>query len=90
MKFSCVQNGGRSYGISCEVIVECKVYKSENIFSHEETGKLISLWAEEEVLFNSRYKDYFKNDARLNAINRILLGLDKQGKLQLKPIYKAT
>ena len=35
---------------------------------------------EEEVLFNSRHRDYFKNDARQSAVNRILLRLNKQGK----------
>lgn len=41
---------------------------------------MISLWSEEEVLFNSRHRDYFKNDARQSAVNRILLRLNKQGK----------
>ena len=54
--------------------------KARTTFSEEETGKLISLWSEEEVLFNSRHNDYFKRDVRQNAMNRILLRLDKQGK----------
>ena len=54
--------------------------KARTTFSEEETENLISLWSEEEVLFNSRHKDYFKKDVRQNAINRILLRLDKQGK----------
>ena len=54
--------------------------KARTTFSEEETENLISLWSEEEVLFNSRHKDYFKKDVRQNAINRILLRRDKQGK----------
>lgn len=55
--------------------------KAKTSFSEEETDKLISLWSREEVLFNCRHKDYFKRDARQVAINRILVLLDKQGKL---------
>ena len=54
--------------------------KAKTTFSEEETEKLISLWSQEEVLFNCRHKDYFNRDKRQNAINRILLLLDKQGK----------
>ena len=42
--------------------------KVRTTFSEEETENLISLWSEEEVLFNSRHKDYFKKDVRQNAI----------------------
>ena len=56
------------------------ITKARTTFSEEETENLISLWSEEEVLFNSRHKDYFKKDVRQNAINHILLRLDKQGK----------
>ena len=54
--------------------------KARTTFSEEEAENLISLWSEEEVLFNSRHKDYFKKDVRQNAINRILLRRDKHGK----------
>ena len=54
--------------------------KGRTTICEEETEKIISLWSEEEVRFNSRHKDYFKRDARQNAMNRILLRLDKQGK----------
>ena len=71
------QNGGRS---CWQVTVKWVNSKARTTFSEEETENLISLWSEEEVLFNSRHKDYFKKDVRQNAINRILLRLDKQGK----------
>ena len=75
MKFSCVKMAeevasGKSKTAS----------KAKNTFSDEETGNMISLWSEEEVLFNSCHRDYFKNDARQSAVNRILLRLNKQGK----------
>ena len=56
------------------------ITKARTTFSEEETENLISPWSEEKVLFNSRHKDYFKKDVRQNAINRILLRLNKQGK----------
>ena len=56
------------------------ITKARTTFSEEETENLISLWSEEEVLFNSRHKDYFKKDVRQNAVNGILLRLNKQGK----------
>ena len=62
--------------------------KAKTTFSEEETEKLISLWSEEEVQFNCRHKDYFKRDIRQNAINRILLLWDKQGKLKPKTSMK--
>ena len=34
--------------------------KAKTTFSEEETEIIISLWSEEEVLFNSRHEDYFK------------------------------
>ena len=35
--------------------------KARTTFSEDETENLISLWSEEDqVLFNSRHKDYFK------------------------------
>ena len=75
MKFSCVKMAeevasGKSKTAS----------KAKNTFSDEETENMISLWSEEEVLFNSRHRDYFKNDARQSAVNRILLRRNKQGK----------
>ena len=75
MKFSCVKMAeevasGKSKTAS----------KAKNTFSDEETENMISLWSEEEVLFNSRHRDYFKNDARQSAVNHILLRLNKQGK----------
>ena len=86
MTFSCVN-------MADEVVVQAtssgksSSTKVKTTFSEEETKKLISLWSEEEVLFNCRHKDYFKRDIRLNVINRILLLLDKQGKpmTSLKP-----
>ena len=86
MTFSCVK-------MADEVVVQATSSgkspstKAKTTFSEEETEKLISLWSEEEVLFNCRHKDYFKRDIRLNAINRILLLLDKPGKpmTSLKP-----
>ena len=35
--------------------------KAKTSFSEEETKGIASLWNEEEVLFNGRHKDYFKN-----------------------------
>ena len=56
--------------------------KARTTLSEEETEKIISLWTEEEVLFNSRHKDYFKRDARQNESHFVvvLLRLDKQFK----------
>jgi len=54
--------------------------KARTTFSEEETEKIISLWSEEEVLFSSCHNDYFKRDVGQNAMNHILLRLDKQGK----------
>ena len=77
MKYCCVT-------MADEVVVVVgksrSITKARTTFSEEETENLISLWSEEEVLFNSRHKDYFKKDVRQNAINRILLRLNKQGK----------
>ena len=88
MTFSCVK-------MADEIVVQATssgkspCTKAKTTFSEEETEKLISLWSEEEVLFNCRHKDYFKRDIKQNAINRILLLLDKQGKVKpmtsLKP-----
>ena len=47
--------------------------KAKTTFSPEELERIISLWNEEEILFNSRHKDYFKNDVRQNAIKPQLL-----------------
>ena len=91
MTFSCIK-------MVDEVVVQAtssgksSSTKAKTTFSEEETEKLISLWSEEEVLFNCRNKDYFKRDIRLNAINCILLLLDKQGKpmTSLKPHVRTT
>ena len=82
MKFSC---GNMADEVAIVDIVGKLRIKAKTTFSEEVTDKLISLWSEEEVLFNCHHKDYFKKDARQNAINRILLRLDKQG----KPMYKS-
>ena len=50
-------------GLSRSVVIAGK-----STFSEEETERIISMWGEEEVLFNSRHKDFFKNDVRQNAI----------------------
>ena len=50
--------------------------KAKTTFSEEETKKIISLWSGEEVLFNSRHKDYVERNATQNAMNHILLSLD--------------
>ena len=59
------QNGGRS---CWQVMVKWVNYKSEDNFFGRGDGEFVSLWSEEEVLFNSRHKDYFKKDVRQNAI----------------------
>ena len=56
-------------------------------FSHEETERLITLWQQEEVLFNCKHQDYFKSDPRQNAIQRLLLALDKPGENKQKHLY---
>ena len=43
--------------------------EGKTTFSEEETERIILLWSEEEVLFNSRHNDYFKNYVRHNLIN---------------------
>ena len=61
MTFSCVK-------MADEVVVQATSSgkspstKAKITFSEKETEKLISLWSEEEVLFNCRHKDYFKRD----------------------------
>ena len=54
MKFSCFKMLDEVVLATCSVTV----YKIKNKFSEEETEKLISLWSEEEVLFNCRHKEY--------------------------------
>ena len=39
-------------------------------------------WSKEPVLFQCSHKDYFKKDAKLSAIHRILEMVDKPGKQQ--------
>ena len=75
MKCCCVKMADEVVGKSRS---NGSITKARTTFSEEETENLISLWSEEEVLFNSRHKDYFKKDVRQNAINRILLRLNKQ------------
>ena len=58
-----------------------KKNKKEQIaFSSEETDSLINLWGKEEALFNCRHEEYFNKDARAAALNRILDGMNKEGK----------
>ena len=57
MKFSC-------FKMANEVVVDTSSDMSpstnaKTTFWKEETEKLISLWSEEEVLFNCRHKEYF-------------------------------
>ena len=77
MKCCCVKMADE---VVCKSRSDGSITKARTTFSEEETENLISLWSEEEVLFNSRHKGYFKKDVRQNTINRILLRLDKQGK----------
>ena len=72
------QNGVRSR-FCCQAGKSTASEKAKVTLSEKETERIISLWSEKKVLFNSRHKDYVKNDVRQNAINRILLRLDKQG-----------
>lgn len=46
-------------------------------FTESETEQLISLWQEEEILFNCRHQNYFNRDERRNAINRVLAKFEK-------------
>lgn len=91
MTFSCVKMADEVV-VQATSSVKSSSTKAKTTFSEEETEKLISLWSEEEVLFNCRHKDYFKRDIRQNAINRILLLLDKQGKpmTSLKPHVRTS
>ena len=41
--------------------------KAKTTFSEEETERIITLGSEEEVLFNSLYKDYFKHRPAMRA-----------------------
>lgn len=86
------QNGGRSCCAGHKLRGSHRLQKQRQLFLEEETEKLISLWSEEEALFNCRHKDYFKRNIRQNAINRILLLLDKQGKpmTSLKPHVRTS
>ena len=74
MKCCCVKMADEVVGKSRS---NGSITKARTTFPEEETENLISVWSEEEILFNSRHKDYFKKDVRQNAINRILLRLDK-------------
>ena len=74
MKFSCVKMADKVLIVGKSALSK----KANTTFSEEETEELISLWSEEEVLFNSCNKDYFKKNARRNAINRTLLRLHFQ------------
>ena len=64
MKCCCVKMADEVVGKSRS---NGSITKARTTFSEEETENLISLWSEEEVLFNSRHKDYFKKDVRQNA-----------------------
>ena len=77
MKCCCVKMADEVVGKSRS---NGSITKARTTFWEEEKENLISLWSEEEVLFNSRHKHYFKKGMRQNAINRILLRLDKKGK----------
>ena len=79
MTFSCMKMAGKAV-VQATSSGQSPPTKVKTTFSEEETEKLISLWSEEEVLFNCRLKDYLKKDLRQNATNHILLALDKQGK----------
>ena len=46
--------------------------------SDTETEKFMSLWQDEEVLFNCRHQHYFKGYATQNAINRISSQIEKE------------
>ena len=47
--------------------------KAKTTYSEEEMERIILLWSEGEVLFNSRHIDYFKNDLKQNVIKPQLL-----------------
>ena len=68
-----------------DVEVECisppstKKKTSKVDFTDAEIEKIISLWSDEEVLYNCKHADYFKKDKRAAALSRILDGVDKEG-----------
>ena len=65
MKFSCVKMADEV--ASVVMVGKCPAStKAKTTFSEEETERVISLWSEEEVLFKSRHKDYFRKDIRQN------------------------
>ena len=69
MKFCC-------FKMADEVVVATSSGKSpstnaKTTFLEEETEKLISLWSEEEVLFNCRHKEYFSG-VELHAFLNVL------------------
>ena len=65
----------------CNMAAETKKDAKRAIFNSEEIEKLIDLWHKKPVLYNCQSGDYMNKDARVVAVGRNFVALEKEGKL---------